>query len=234
MAAFWHHFDRYEDIFVVMSRPLVYKALLVALGAACAYYIYLFTTKHEEIFGKKINFQNAIVYMLPELMYLALVPVLREYKVSYAAGVFYHLIFWFFAPMKGLYLSRLAAADQPNSRLRSLLNNNLVRYLAMTVAVTGLFFIFSPVMSKMDWSFLFSDSKLVLNQRRINWLEYVSYFGLLHINLSFLFSNLNPKWILNFVAWSKTTPKDTTTSFVQKSSDFSKNSVTLRDLSEDL
>ena len=121
-----------------------------------------------------------INYILPEIGYFALIPVFRLNDIGYSAGIFYHLLFWIIAPALARY-----------SRSKQIPFN----YLATTFVLTGLIFLGTPYAKVHFFSEPTATGFALVSNSRLVWEKNLVYFGILHINLSFLFSNLNPAWL---------------------------------------
>ena len=179
LTAFWHNFRFFGPRDNIVIEQKYYQDCLVLMVCALIGYLIMFFGFHKSVFKEKLNTRSVFNYLVPEIVYIALIPFFRHYDINYAAGVFYHLVFWLFAPVL-----------KQNFVFRS----GTKAYARTTILVTLAFFVFTPYLV----DFYLEESKTNLRfilGYRIDWADFLVLFGLFHIHLSVLFSELNPEWV---------------------------------------
>lgn len=184
LAAFWHTFNYAHGALKKLSDPIFFNIIVLLIAMMMMVQVYLLLMRHSTVFKKEFSLVNFSSYLVPELLYISLIPFFREREIFFSAGIFYHLAFWFLAPLTGMIKMSSYGA--------------MLRYLFVTVVVTGGLLLLTPFMTTIEWSFLYNINESVIQDRRIFWLQFTTVFGHMHIYTSFFSSSLNPSWLLSF------------------------------------
>lgn len=174
--AFNHEFAMWNDlnIFLPWASDTFLYPITILFGTT--YFLLVFLKSHE-IFGQKLNKVILNNFVVPEILMLLAIPFCKAYTLHFGVGVYYHLIFWIFAPLPNLFGGK----------------KRLI-YLTQTFVLSLGFFILSPYVFHNIFNF---DSNFTSGHMN-DWTFQAQLWGFIHISMTLFTSKLNPNWIIRF------------------------------------